>query len=108
MFLEKLTLLNFKNYKSTQLLFNRPIVLINGDNGSGKTNLIDAIYYLAMCKSYFTRNDQMIVQSEQSFFRIDGVFLDSESNIEIVCKYHPDKRKEFFFKEILSPSFIKS
>ena len=60
----------------------------------GKTNLLDAIYYLCMGKSYFATRDQYIVQHEQDFFRLVGVFLQEEKKDQIVVKVEPRKRKE--------------
>lgn len=60
----------------------------------GKTNLLDAIYYLCMGKSYFATRDQYIVQHEQDFFRLVGVFLQEEKKDQVVVKVEPRKRKE--------------
>ena len=66
MILENLNLLYFKNYEEADILFSPHINCFIGDNGSGKTNLLDAIYYLSMCKSAFTATDlQNIKQGEE-------------------------------------------
>lgn len=60
----------------------------------GKTNLLDAIYYLCMGKSYFATTDQYIVQHEQDFFRLVGIFEHEEKKDQIVVKVKPRKSKE--------------
>ena len=51
MFLEKLYLSNFKNYEEANFTFSSQVNCIVGENGSGKTNLLDAVYFLALSKS---------------------------------------------------------
>ncbi|MDP3464119.1 MAG: AAA family ATPase, partial [Bacteroidales bacterium] len=53
MFLQRLTLSNFKNYVEAEMQFSEKINCFIGENGAGKTNILDAIYYLSFCKSYF-------------------------------------------------------
>ena len=53
MFLQKLIVTNFKNYPEAELAFSQKVNCFVGDNGAGKTNLLDALYYLSFCKSYF-------------------------------------------------------
>ncbi|MBK8682636.1 MAG: AAA family ATPase [Bacteroidetes bacterium] len=52
--LRSVNIRNYKNYREEFIEFSERFALINGDIGSGKTNLIDSIYYICMCKSYFT------------------------------------------------------
>ncbi len=94
MFLTSLKLLNFKNYRQAAFQFKAKFILINGPNGSGKTNLIDAIYYLCLCRSYFTRSDNLSPLHGENFFRLDGDFTNDE-NFTITCKFQNNK-KEFF------------
>lgn len=94
MFLTSLKLLNFKNYRQAAFEFTRKFVLINGPNGSGKTNLIDAIYYLCLCRSYFTRSDNLSPRHGENFFRLDGDFRNADE-FTITCKFQNNK-KEFF------------
>jgi DNA replication and repair protein RecF len=62
----------YKNYSYTQFEFNQRIVGICGLNGKGKTNLLDAIYYLCFAKSYFTKIDGQNVLFGMDGFRIEG------------------------------------
>ena len=74
MLLQRLNLLNYKNYGTITVSFEHKFNLINGLNGSGKTNLIDSIHYLCLCKSYFTRSDNNVVKHGEPYFRVDGFF----------------------------------
>lgn len=95
MFLTNINILNYKNYNSVSASFEHKFNLVNGLNGSGKTNLIDAIYYLCLCKSYFTRSDNEVVKQGESYFRLDGNFSSDISNDLITAKFTAQK-KEFF------------
>lgn len=100
-YLRRLLLSNFKNYRNLDIQFTEHFVLLNGNNGSGKTNLIDAVHYLCLCKSYFTRHDAHIILHTENFFRLDGEFSQGDTTIIITGKYYPDKRKEFFKNEVV-------
>lgn len=71
--LEKLQLLNFKNYREVDISFSSRINVLVGKNGSGKTNLLDAIYYLAFTKSAFS-TDPFCILHDQSYFMVKGAF----------------------------------
>lgn len=95
MFLEKLSLLNFKNYTDLEVQFSSKINCFTGNNGVGKTNILDAIYYLSFCKSYFTNVDGMNVRHNESLFVINGVY-DVENKLEeIYCGFEKGRRKRF-------------
>ena len=74
MYLKKLSVLNFKNHSDSRLDFKPNINCFVGDNGSGKTNLLDAIHYLSFTKSFFVKQDSMNVLYDQFFMTIEGVF----------------------------------
>ena len=96
MHLETLQLINFKNYAEAKVNFSPKINILVGKNGSGKTNLLDAIYYLALTKSAVSSADtHCITQGEQHFF-LRGVFWQANSRSEISCAYQPGKK---IFKE---------
>ena len=75
MILQRLHLLNFKNYSDTTLTFSGGVNCLAGDNGSGKTNVLDAIHYLALCKSYFHATDSQHIRKGEQLFVIQGDFL---------------------------------
>ena len=94
MFLKELKLVNFKNYTQEKFNFSNKVVSISGDNGMGKTNILDAIYYLAMGKSYMVSNDKNLVYTDQSFFRMDAIFEDNGNDTHLVIKYRLGAAKE--------------
>jgi DNA replication and repair protein RecF len=92
-FLRSLQLLHYKNYSAARVAFSQKFTLVNGRNGSGKTNLIDAVHYLCLCKSYFTRSDAQVMQHENDFFRIDGSVEFADRTLDITCKYQFAKKR---------------
>ncbi|MBQ9474071.1 MAG: DNA replication/repair protein RecF [Bacteroidales bacterium] len=72
MHLENLKLTNFKNYADLDVDFCPNINCFVGNNGVGKTNLLDAIYYLSFCKSFFNPIDTQNIRIGQEFFAIHG------------------------------------
>jgi DNA replication and repair protein RecF len=97
--LKDISLVQFKNYSQATFHFSERIVGICGNNGVGKTNLLDAIYYLCFTKSYFSKSDQQNVFKSASGFRIDGHF-DKEGRAEqVVCILRENGKKEFSLNE---------
>ncbi len=91
-----ISLVQFKNYSQASFEFGERIIGIGGDNGVGKTNLLDAIYYLCFTKSYFSKSDQQNVQYGAAGFRIEGrIELDGRQQ-HAVCILRETGRKEFF------------
>jgi DNA replication and repair protein RecF len=74
MYLEQLSVLNFKNHLESKLSFTDNVNCFVGDNGSGKTNLLDAIHYLSFTKSFFTKQDAFNIYNDQPFLSIEGIF----------------------------------
>lgn len=91
--LKKITLTGFRNYSFSEFLFNAHITCITGANGSGKTNLLDAVYYLCYTKSYFTASQQNIAQHGIDGFRIEGQFVADEQDEKIACKWLQGKKE---------------
>jgi DNA replication and repair protein RecF len=75
MYLKKLSIVNFKNYNEANLEFSEKINCFVGNNGAGKTNLLDAIYYLSFTKSYFNTVDLQNIRHDTDFFAIHGEYL---------------------------------
>ena len=74
MYLQQLSVINFKNYAEAELTFSDGVNAFTGDNGAGKTNLLDAIHYLSLCKSYFNPIDSQQIKQGTDFFIITGNF----------------------------------
>ena len=95
MYLQKILLINFKNYVDEELEFCEKINCFVGDNGEGKTNLLDAIYYLSFCKSYFNPIDSQNIKHDADFFVVQGTYLKNESLDVIYCGQKRNERKQF-------------
>ena len=85
MHLTHLHLLNFKNYADTEITFSPRLNGLVGDNGSGKTNILDAIHYLSMCKSYLNTLDRQNIKFGELFFAIQGNWKDDENESLVTC-----------------------
>lgn len=90
-----ISLFQFKNYRSQHFQFNERIVCICGKNGVGKTNLLDAIYFLCFTKSYFNRNDQINVHKGLQGFRIDAHLQWQNVPTQVTCILRENGKKEF-------------
>src|SRR6478735_4661231 len=95
MFLEKLSLVNYKNYEESELVFSPQINVFTGPNGSGKTNLIDAVYYLSLTKSAFNSNDALNIRQGADFFRITGTFRKEDKEYYIETAFSNSHKKYF-------------
>ena len=93
MFLKTLNINSFKNLESITLEFSEKLNCFTGNNGSGKTNLLDAIYYLSFTKSYFNTNDSQIVNYNNNFFTVKGEYLRNNTLETVYCAYENDKKK---------------
>lgn len=95
MFLQKLSLLNFKNYEEAGLTFSEGVNAFVGGNGEGKTNLLDAIHYLSMCKSYFNPIDTQNILYDAEFFVVQGIFMAGGQEENVYCGLKRSQRKIF-------------
>ncbi|WP_149241198.1 DNA replication/repair protein RecF [Dyadobacter sp. 32] len=95
MWLEKLHLTYFKSYDEKTFTFGAQVNCLVGENGSGKTNLLDAIYFLTLTKSAFHNQDALGIRHEADFFLLDGVFSDLDRHIQITCSLQRGQRKTF-------------
>ncbi|RZJ59436.1 MAG: DNA replication and repair protein RecF, partial [Hymenobacter sp.] len=80
MTLDQLHLLFFKNYDEASLSLSPGINCFIGDNGSGKTNLLDAIHYLSLTKSAITASDALSIKQGADFFVVKGRFSAPEAD----------------------------
>lgn len=82
MFIQELKIHHFKNFSEQKLNFNPKFNAIIGNNGTGKSSVLDAIHYLTLTKSFFISNDILNINFNQDFFLLEGnFFIDSEENI---------------------------
>ena len=85
MFLKDLQLHQFKNHSQSKFTFTTPVNCFVGDNGAGKTNILDAIHYLSQTKSYFNHIDSQNIQFDESYFMLKGTFDKDGDASEIQC-----------------------
>lgn len=90
--LNTLKLIHFKNYAELKLDFSGGINCFLGKNGMGKTNLLDALYYLSMTRSAFNTVDQQNVRHGETWFAINSEF-DGEQAVKVNCYYEQGKKK---------------
>lgn len=96
MYLKRLILNNFKNYSEASLDFCDKINCFVGDNGEGKTNLLDAIHYLSFCKSYFNPMDVQNIKHNEDYFAIHGHYSRNGDRMDQVsCIQRRNERKQF-------------
>ena len=95
MYLQQLSILNFKNYTEAELTFSEGVNAFTGNNGAGKTNLLDAIHYLSLCKSYFNAIDSQQIKQGADFFMINGVFERNELPEMVACSVKRTQKKIF-------------
>ena len=88
MYLKKLVLINFKNIAQAEITLSERLNCFVGDNGAGKTNVLDAVYYLSMSKSALTMTDGQSVRHGEDFFVVEGTYAgDSGSNDMVNCSF---------------------
>ena len=95
MYLSELSLVNFKNIKQADFNFSSQVNCFLGNNGQGKTNLLDAIYYLSYTKSFFNSIDSQNVNFECDFFVVQGKFFDQDSDFDLYCGMKKGDKKVF-------------
>ncbi len=95
MYLQQLSVINFKNYTQAELSFSEGVNAFMGNNGAGKTNLLDAIHYLSLCKSYFNPVDSQQIKQGTDFFIITGSFNRNDQGEAIACSVKRNTKKQF-------------
>ncbi len=95
MYLKQLSVINFKNYTEAELTFSEGVNAFLGNNGAGKTNLLDAIHYLSLCKSYFNPIDSQQIKQGTDFFIITGAFNKNGQQENVACSVKRNQKKQF-------------
>ncbi len=103
--LSNITLTQFKNYDFSTFSFNEKVIGICGLNGQGKTNLLDAIYYLCFTKSYFSKSDAFNTSFDKEGFRIEAAYKTSSGNEKLVCIYRGLGKKELYLNDVQYEKF---
>ena len=97
MILKNISILNYKNISEAKLDFSPKFNCFIGNNGEGKTNLLDAVYYLSFCHSMFSNVDSLLMKHDTEFFMIQGEYLhdDGETEEEIFASMKRGSKKQF-------------
>lgn len=94
MFIKELSLFNFKNYEDVHFGFTSRLNCLVGNNGVGKTNLLDAIYYLSNTKSYFNPVDSMNIRHGAEYFIIKAGIPGESREDQLACRVQRGKNKK--------------
>jgi len=99
MILEKLSLINYKNFREATLDLSPKMNCMIGHNGAGKTNILDAVYFLSFCHSASNPIDSQVIRHDEDFFMLEGHYHSSintdESTINISCGMKRGTKKHF-------------
>jgi DNA replication and repair protein RecF len=99
--LKELHLRQFKNHVQADFEFQHPVICFTGKNGIGKTNVLDAIYYLCLTKSYFLAQDSQNISNGTDFFVLEGLFEKQEELSKVLCKQPLKGKKEFSKNKVI-------
>ena len=105
--IEKISLVNFKNHESINLDFDNKLNFIFGENGVGKTNILDSIYYLSFTKSFLKNIDKSNVKYGELFFSIKGTFLINNFRNEVFLGFDSKKNKIIKVNDKICEKFSK-
>lgn len=96
MVLKNISILNYKNIESADIELSPKINCFIGHNGAGKTNLLDAVYYMSFTKSAFNTRDSQIITHDRDFFVVEGTY-EAENGTEekIYCGMKRASKKQF-------------
>lgn len=95
MHIEDISIVNFKNLNEVQVELSHKLNCFIGKNGAGKTNMLDAIYYLSFCKSFFNATDQLNINHDENFFMLSGNYQRMDSAEAITCGLQKGQKKQF-------------
>jgi len=95
MIIERISILNFKNIEEADLSFSSKMNYLFGNNGMGKTNLLDALFYLSFTKNHTNLLDIQLIRHEEEFCILQGYYRDNDVKEEIYCGIKRKQRKVF-------------
>ncbi len=95
MYLEKISIFNYRNISELSLELSSGVNVFVGKNGVGKTNFLDAVYYLSFCKSFSSFSDALNIRFKQDFFLIDALYSRNQTQEHIVCSLKRNQKKVF-------------
>jgi DNA replication and repair protein RecF len=90
--LKSLSLLNYRVAERQDWRFDADVVSITGANGTGKTNILDAIHYMCLTRSYFNQQDQQLVRFGEDFFNLQAQIVEEETANQLFCAWQQGKK----------------
>lgn len=100
MYLQNLTLKNFRVFSDIDITFNNGINIISGPNGQGKTSLLESIYYLALTRSFRSKNDKNVVNYDSEFFSASGnIEIEKRKNMKVLLSYSKKDKKQLYLNK---------
>ncbi len=100
MIINSLSLTNFRNFENLQAQFSPTVNIFYGKNGSGKTNLLEAIFVLCLGRSHRAASETVLVKKETDFYRIEGLLSEDENSIELAVAYQKNSRKKITLDQV--------
>ena len=94
MYIRKIKLENFRNYKKAEIEFDKNINIIYGDNAQGKTNILESIFVCSLGKSFRTNKDKELINKEKDFSKIEMISQKKDRDINV--KFEMKEKKKFY------------
>lgn len=98
MYIKSLELSHYRNYHHLQVSFQPYLNVIVGKNAQGKTNLIEALYYLSLCRSFRTNQDQALIQKEEKYANLACQIEERKQESYLRCILHGNGKSLFIGK----------
>ena len=98
MYIRKIKLENFRNYKKAEIEFDKNVNIIYGDNAQGKTNILEAIFVCSLGKSFRTNKDKELINKEKDFSKIEMISQKKDRDINV--KFEMKEKKKFYINNI--------
>lgn len=95
MHIEEISIVNFKNIKEVKIGFSPKLNCFIGNNGAGKTNMLDAVYYLSFCKSFSNSIDLLNINHDEEYFMLSGNYKREDAVETISCGLKKGFKKQF-------------
>ena len=100
MYLQKLTLKNFRVFSDIDITFKNGINIISGPNGQGKTSILESIYYLALTRSFRSINDKNVIMFNNDYFSINGdILFEKNKHMNAILSYSTNEKKQLYLNK---------
>ena len=99
MYLKDLYLFQFRNYSSLKVAFSQGVNCFAGKNGSGKTNLLEAIHFLSMTKGFRSGGDLAVIEKNEEYYQIKGHYAIENEIKEVQCNFQRNQGKKIIYNK---------